>query len=223
MVKRNKPSPIISVTITPAGQCVRQAEEAARILARELGRDIKFHPHITLQVVYNEIDTTALEKAIGALCARLAPFELEVGGAGFLPSSSNPSRLHLLLKVDKTPTLANLYTALRECLISIGAETYPYTVEEWVPHLTLTYGEFPHGIRPYLAAQLEAAFASCSFVARGLTLNRLEAPDKWTTIRNCKFLSPCPAGLPEEEEPVCPEAVECEMEINELVEQRKTD
>ncbi len=179
--------PVISITIMPKGNCYRLAKDIIARLARVHPEAADQEPHITLQGVYNQADLELLKECVGRVAAQTSPFCVNVTGVGLLSSPSNPEMLFLHLHVEKSPELVALYAALKRELQALGLQTYRYSPEEWIPHLTLAYGRWSRADLHGLLRELGPRLPVCILPADELRLNRLRETGDWQLVARFPF------------------------------------
>lgn len=172
-------SPLLSVTITPKGRCYTTAKGVIERLAKALGSREEQKPHITLQGIYDDADLAKVSARVASVAARARPFCVNITGLGLLPSTTDPSLLHLHLHVEKSAEIVDLYAQLKANLDAAGLRTYPFSPEEWVPHLTLASGRWSREELLDVLREVGPNLPVCIMPADEIRLNRLHPQQGW--------------------------------------------
>ncbi|MHB1133026.1 MAG: 2'-5' RNA ligase family protein [Chloroflexota bacterium] len=180
-------TPIASVTIAPRGRCYQLAVRIGEQLARVHGQDITYRPHLTLQGIYDQANLDEVASVVRQLAATSKPFTVAVAGVGLLTSPSDPKMLFLHLNVVKSQQLVDLYAGVKQALEGLGLATYPFTPEQWVPHLTLASGRWSRSELDDLIRELEPGVPGCVLPVAELEVNRREQGGNWTLVERCPF------------------------------------
>lgn len=183
--------PVVSITITPKGRCYRVAKDIIGRLARVHPEASDQEPHITLQGIYGNADLELVSASVARVAGATRPFAVCVTGVGILASPSNPEMLYLHLHVEKSRELVGLYTALKHTLDALGLRTYPYSPEEWIPHLTLAFGRWSRRELHDLLREIGPRLPVCILPADELQLNRLGVEGRWQIIERFPFGYTC--------------------------------
>lgn len=176
-------TPVISVTIAPKGRCYQLAKAISGRLAHTQGAREQREPHITLQGIYDEADLSRVSQRVAAVAARTRPFAVNLTGLGLLPSPTDPSLLYLHLHVEKSPEILALYALLKRSLEALDLRVYPYTPEDWVPHLTLASGRWTREDLREMLREIGPTLPVCVLTVDELRLNRLDAKLGWQLVR----------------------------------------
>lgn len=174
--------PVMSVTITPKGKCYRLAKDVIARLARIQNSVAKHKPHITIQGIYEQERVEEIARHVSRLAEETPPFCVNVGGLGLLESPGDPGLLHLHLHVERSPELVDLYARLKADLEGLGVRTYPFSPDEWVPHLTLASGRWSRRDLLDLLEETGPNLPDCVMPLDQLELNRLTEDGTWQTI-----------------------------------------
>ena len=183
-------TPVISVTIAPRGRCYQLAVRIGEQLARVSGQDVTYRPHLTLQGVYDHADLDQVTGTVREVAATTLPFTVDVAGVGLLTSPSDPRMLFLHLNVVKSEPLVDLFGRIRDAVSALGVQTYPYTREEWVPHLTVASGRWSRNELDELLRHLQPDIPGCILPVADVSVNRREESGVWTLVERCPFASP---------------------------------
>ncbi len=171
--------PDVSVTITPTGYAYQVAREIIDALHRQCPESsacVDFEPHVTVQLVRGAEQIEPIVHVVEAVARRTAPFEVKFGSVG---SFESPLGVHVNL--EPTRGLLDLYVAIKSSLDALGYATYPYDVQSWRPHLTLSCAHWSAEDVAFIRGMFTRLDAS--FTAELLTLNRLDPPSEhWVRI-----------------------------------------
>jgi 2'-5' RNA ligase len=179
--------PVVSVTCTPKGKCYNVAKDIIERLARHQNEDAVPEPHITLQGIYQCVLVEDIYDRVARVAAETHPFAVTVEGLGLLVSPNDPDLLHLHLHVEKSPELVNLYSRMKEELDELGLRTYPFSSEEWVPHLTLASGKWSRRDLRSLLLEVGPTLPVCVMPIDHIELNRLRADGEWRSVQRFDF------------------------------------
>ena len=123
-------------------------------------------PHFTLHLAaaYDPVPTA---RAVSALAAAQAPFEVRTTGFGMF--SGDAPVIHL--QVVRGPSLGELHRALWTSLAGHTRDPVPYySPDRWMPHITLGYSNIASALYPALLPWLAAQNLSWEFTATTLAL-----------------------------------------------------
>lgn len=184
MEKQESNKPVLSITIPLAGEPYRRAIAAMRALAEATGEMPRFLPHVTLQQVYDETDPDVVASSLYNIAQRIEPFNLQVSGLGVLSTPGERELWHLHLHVRKCEEILQVYELITSDLQERGLRTYPYTQDNWIPHLTLASGCFSKKKIKGLIKKIEEVPTSLSLVVENIDLHGLrEDGRRWSLLR----------------------------------------
>lgn len=178
---------LYSITITPPRSCQLQLQQLVLKLPREdstpIGR--RFQPHVTLHMIYDVQDVTAVEELLREACERTAPLTINVITTPSLLPRTDVEAMSLAVDIEKTPELEDLYWRLQSDLGAAGLRSYAFTPEQWLPHLTLVYlTEAPDAELIATVSSLLESLGACSFLTTSLQLNRLDEKGRWVELQS---------------------------------------
>jgi hypothetical protein len=138
------------------------------------------------------------------------PFAVEVAGIGILASPSDPDLLFLHLNVAKTPPLLDLYARLKSSLDALGLRTYPFSPEEWVPHLTLASGHWSRRDLRELLRELDPEIPGCILPVAEMDVNHRALNGEWHQVAmfSSSIRLPIPRNIPSGRTDQAPQAVQ---------------
>ncbi|MHB1005584.1 MAG: 2'-5' RNA ligase family protein [Chloroflexota bacterium] len=183
-------NPNFSITITPRGQCYRLAKGIITRLARVACAGELTQPHITLQGIYGDADLALVHNRVAKVATTTPPFRVTITGLGLLASPGDPERLHLHLHVERSSRIVALYAKLKQELDSLGLRTYPYSPEEWVPHLTLASGRWSRQELIELLREVGPTLPVCILPIDEFHLNRLDPDYGWERLERFPLALP---------------------------------
>jgi 2'-5' RNA ligase len=182
-------TPLISVTIPPHGRCYQLASRFGEQLARAHRSDASHSPHLTLQGIYDGADLAVVCSCVEKVAAATRPFAVRISGVGILSSPADPNLQFLHLNVEKSPSLLDLYTRLKQSLEALGLRTYPYSPEDWVPHLTLASGHWSQREMREMLGELDHEMPGCILPVAEADVNHRAAIGDWHLVKRCPFAS----------------------------------
>ena len=142
---------------------------------------------MTLQGIYDSAELRPITEAVCRVAEATRPFVVPISGIGILASPATPDLLYLHLSVEKTAALVDLYTRVKRSLAELGLRTYPYSPEEWVPHLTLATGYWSRRELQELLRELEPDVPGCILPVAELDVNHRTATGEWHPVARCPF------------------------------------
>ena len=161
-------------------------------LARVSGQDVTYRPHLTLQGVYDGADLDQVTAAVRGVAVTTAPFTVDVEGVGLLTVTLRPEDALLApqRRQERAASRAS-YGRVKEALSAQGMQTYPYTREQWVPHLTLASGTLVAATNWTSSLRhLQPDIPGCILPVADVSVNRREESGLWTLVERCPFASP---------------------------------
>lgn len=183
----------MSVTIPPAGECLHRAKRIIDVLARRLERP-GFPPHLTLQAIFNPLPETKVIDAVQRVARQTTAFEIQIDGLDILPAPFDPAIKYVYLTVAKSQQLAGLYRHLKDSLLDIGVQTYPYEPDDWIPHVTVASGRWSDAQARELVASVSPPKRDCFFLARALEVHRAQADGTWVDVAEVPLGRPHRSG-----------------------------
>ena len=177
--------PVISVTIAPRGRCYQLASHIGEQLARVRGSDPSHRPHLTLQGIYDGADLAVVSSCVQAVAAATRSFAVQISGVGILASPADPNLQFLHFNVEKSAALLDLYSRVKQSLEALGLRTYPYSPEDWVPHLTLASGHWSRRELQDLLRHLDPEMPGCILPVVELDVNHRTGTGAWHQVTSC--------------------------------------
>lgn len=172
----------MSVTIVPNGDAYAVAHEIIAALVRQCPTSCSasFEPHLTLQYIYQARDPAAVADAVERVVRVTPPTEIAFSSLGRFNA---PHGIHV--RVLPNPGLLRLYDRIKQEIDALGERTYPYTVETWSPHLTLSCSHWSDDE----LALIQELYGSRvpGFVASRVRVNRRDGDDNcatWVVLRD---------------------------------------
>ncbi len=132
-----------SIWLMPTGAVGEELAERIDRLSREFSSPL-FPPHVTLIGGLND-DTETLRIRTARLAAELQPFPVRLGAIDDLDEFYRA----LFVRVNKTPSLLEANARAR---VLFRREDEP----EYMPHLSLLYGDFSHAVKAQIIARLDS-------------------------------------------------------------------
>ena len=158
----------------------RVSEEKARVVD---GTPI-FDLHLTLQAIRNVEDFEALNKRLEEYAQKLRPFEIKVGNIARMNVNNQLGRLWLL--AEKTPVLEEIYNDLSEIALEMGCESYPFTAENWLPHIKIV--DLPEKSTTQIKDPTFGAANEITFMVRRFEWTVQRDVDRWEMLSQFPFL-----------------------------------
>ena len=122
----------------------RQVEDLWAELEQEFGvRGVYVtpYPHFSYQIA-SHYDIEVLEPILRDFASGSSPFQINAGGLGIFTGASPV----LYIPVVRTRELNRFHTALWEEISQAGAGIVDYyTPENWMPHITIGFGDIKRG------------------------------------------------------------------------------
>ncbi len=151
-------------------ECLREVQSSLRQLDAQISWVKPENIHLTLKFL-GDVSASRLPSVTAAIeraAASIAPFELEVSGAGCFPSARSPRVLWVGLS-DLPPSLAELHKAMEAELASVG---FARESKKFSPHLTIGRVRAPRNAALVAEQLLAGGFAAQRFTAREVILMR---------------------------------------------------
>lgn len=156
------------------------SEDKARIVD---GTPI-FDLHLTLQAIRNVEDFEALEKRLEEYALKLHPFEIKVGNIARMNVNNQQGRLWLL--AEKTPVLEDIYNDLSEIAHEMGCDSYPYKVENWLPHIKIV--DLPENTTTQIKDPTFGVADGITFTVRRFEWTVQKGPERWEMLSQFPLL-----------------------------------
>ncbi len=142
-----------SIWLRPTGTVGEELAREIEQLSREFAAPL-FPPHVTLIGGLND-DEDTLRARTRELAAQLQPFPVQLGAVDYL----NEFHRALFVRVLKTAAVEHAHARARALF---GRLDDP----EYMPHLSLLYGDFPSGVKTEIIARLGPTLDRCFQVTR---------------------------------------------------------
>lgn len=142
-------------------------------LSRRVGTP-PFEPHLTLSGIDAATETAAI-RPIAALAARLPPLAIRLTDVGTTPAYFRC----VFVRAEHTPVLDRAYHAARRALGQAPGE--------FMPHLSLIYGELTPATKERLIAEIGNRFDTTFIVERLALYDTAGPPPTWRCIADFRL------------------------------------
>lgn len=166
---------IIGKPPEPTRTALRQLFER---LAEEAGGTPTTEPHLTIQTVFGLHLAEVVQERIETLVRDRPPLDIVAAGLKAFPLRS--PRQRLVIPVQKTRQLQQLYADISAELRKLGVPTQPFDVETWQPHLTAVESDWEDA--DAVAEQLAPLVPTIHFTIDRLWMSVQREPGIWTEL-----------------------------------------
>ncbi len=162
---------IHSLWLMPNGSIFNKFQKIINNLAEKYNAP-KFEPHVTL--IASVTDEDVFEKT-EILSKKIKPFNLKIVKASYM---FDYYRCVIAL-AEKSPEIMNAAKKARGLFIN-------YNIREYLPHLSLLYGDFPEKIKKEIVKKL--GDISAEFKVKEINLvTGGDVPEEWNVVKRFKL------------------------------------
>jgi 2'-5' RNA ligase len=162
-----------SLWLEPSGKMAYKLQERIKKLSKEHGTPL-FSPHVTLLGGVQATETEMIPLA-DTLSSYVEPFELELTKAGYLDTFYQSLFIH----VKETSELKELRRN--------ACRLFNIEEEEYMPHLSLLYGDLSQKQKEKILNMIEREFYISFPVEQILLMHTNGKPDKWRKVHAAVF------------------------------------
>ena len=155
------------------------SEEKARVVEGTPIIDL----HLTIQTIRNVEDIAGLKKRLEEYAQSMRPFEICVRSIARMNVNNQPGRLWLL--AEKSPVLENIYNDLGRIAGEIGAESYPYKSQNWMPHIKIV--DLPENKSTQIKDPTFGVGKGVTFTIRHFEWTVQKGPERWELLDRFPF------------------------------------
>ena len=139
--------------------------------------------HLTIQAIRNVEDFASLRERLEAYSLKLSPFEVRVKNIARMNVNNQQGRLWLL--AEKNAALEDMYNNIGEIARELGCESYPYKVQNWLPHIKIV--DLPEDRSTRLKDPTFGAGSGVTFKVRQFEWTVQKALERWELLHQFPF------------------------------------